>query len=139
MLELCTQLQGELLVIFIERPDAIWENPVVPGVLPTFVVNLEPVTVSRLLTDLDIHNFGLVEHIHVEAKDFFILAEGRRRRLLARGSHDENSTRLTRLLNYGLLEKSVNRADRINKDAMGIYVRGVSGAKSMLLCCLVKL
>lgn len=74
-------------MLIVKWPDSICKNPVVPSVLPALVVNSVAKAVAWLLARLYIHNLGLVQHIHVEAEDLFILLE-LRRLLLTRGSHD---------------------------------------------------
>lgn len=88
VLQLGVKLRGELFVLVVERSDTVNQDPVVPGVLPPFVVHLVLVPVPGLLTGLHVHDLGLVEHVHVKAEDFFVLAEGGRRRLLSSRGHD---------------------------------------------------
>ena len=105
LLELCVQLGSQLLVLGVKGPDAVDEDPVVPGVLPALVVNFVAVALGGLLGGLYVHDLGFVEHVHVEAEDFFILAElgGR---LLSGWSHcdqklPEGKIRLVRGTEFG--------------------------------------
>jgi hypothetical protein len=87
-LEVRVQLGSQLLVLIVKWAYAIRQDPVVPRVLPALVVNLVAITISGLLSSLNVHDLGLVEHVHVKTEDLFVLVE-LLSRLLARGSHDE--------------------------------------------------
>ena len=62
-------------MFIVERSDAVCKNPVIPGVLPALVVHLVFVPFLRFGQGLHFHHLGLVEHVHVEAEDFFVLLE----------------------------------------------------------------
>lgn len=80
------QLGGQFLVLIVKRSDPVRQDQVIPGTLPALIVNFVAKPVARLLTGLDVHDLGLIEHIEVEAEDFFVLAK-LWRLLLARRSH----------------------------------------------------
>lgn len=83
--QLGVELGSQLLMLIVQGSDTVDENPIVPCVLPSFVVNLVTPAFTRFFDRLNIHDFGLVEHVMVKAEDFLILAELRRG--LTRGRH----------------------------------------------------
>lgn len=59
------QLLLELAVFVVVLADAVLRHPVVPGLLPSLVVDL--VLIGRVLVLLDLKNGGVIEHLVVEA------------------------------------------------------------------------
>jgi len=85
-LHLRMQLRRQLLVLRRELADPVDGNPVVPGILPTLVVNLKEESVA-VVGRLDVEDLGLVEHLVVEAEHLLVLLEGLCGLSLAAGRH----------------------------------------------------
>jgi hypothetical protein len=116
VLELGVELGCQLLVFIVKWPDSVCKDPVIPSVLPALVMNSVAKAVAWLFAWLHVHDFRLVEHVHVKAENLFVLVE-LGRLLLTRGSHDGQKVLLSRRNVKEIFDSAPLLADGSRDDA----------------------